>query len=55
VPHVYHKDTQLILALWYSEKMEEITLKKPASVVDISPIIGAHSGVGAAAVALQFE
>jgi DegV family protein with EDD domain len=40
---------------WYSHKMEEITMKKPASVVNISPIIGANTGIGAAAVALLFD
>ena len=42
-------------AEWYIKKMEEITNKKPASVVDISPIIGANTGMGAAAVSFQFE
>jgi uncharacterized protein len=39
-------------AKWYSDRMEEITSIKPASVVNISPIIGANTGIGAAAVAL---
>jgi uncharacterized protein len=39
-------------ARWYTSKMEAITHKKPASVVNISPIIGANTGIGAAAVAL---
>lgn len=30
-------------------------MKKPASVVNISPIIGANTGIGAAAVALLFD
>lgn len=42
-------------AQWYSEKMETITDKKPASVVNISPVIGANAGIGAAAVALLFD
>jgi DegV family protein with EDD domain len=42
-------------ARWYSDKMEELTLKKPASVVNISPVIGSHAGIGAASVALLFE
>jgi len=42
-------------AEWYTDKMQEITLKKPASVVNISPIIGANAGIGAAAVALLFD
>jgi hypothetical protein len=42
-------------AEWYIEKMMAITGIKPASVVDISPIIGANTGIGAAAVSFQFE
>jgi hypothetical protein len=42
-------------AQWYSDKMETITMKKPVSVVNISPIIGANAGIGAAAVALLLE
>jgi DegV family protein with EDD domain len=42
-------------AQWYSAKMEAITMKKPVSVVNISPIIGANTGVGAAAVALLLD
>jgi DegV family protein with EDD domain len=42
-------------ASWYSKKMEILTNKTPASVVNISPIIGANAGIGAAAVALLFD
>ena len=42
-------------AQWYSKKMESLTNKKPASVVNISPIIGANAGIGAAAVSLLFD
>ncbi|MCX6301024.1 MAG: DegV family EDD domain-containing protein [Bacteroidia bacterium] len=42
-------------AAWYSEKMEILTGKKPVSVVNISPVIGANSGVGAASVAILYE
>ena len=42
-------------ARWYTKKMEKLTHKKPASVVNISPILGAHAGIGAAAVALLFD
>jgi DegV family protein with EDD domain len=42
-------------AKWYSVKMENLLNKKPASVVNISPIIGANAGIGAAAVALLFD
>ena len=39
-------------AEWYSTRMEMLTSKKPAFVVNISPVLGAHAGTGAAAVAL---
>jgi uncharacterized protein len=42
-------------ARWYTEKMEALTGKIPASTVNISPIIGANAGIGAASVALLFE
>ncbi|HBH84721.1 MAG TPA: fatty acid-binding protein DegV [Bacteroidales bacterium] len=42
-------------AQWYSDRMEEITSRKPVSVVNISPVIGANTGIGAAAVAFLPE
>ena len=36
-------------------RMELLTIKTPASVVNISPVIGANAGIGAAAVALLFD
>jgi len=42
-------------ANYYSNKMENLTHKKPVSVVNISPIIGANAGIGAAAVALLYD
>jgi uncharacterized protein len=39
-------------AEWYSTRMEILTNKKPAFVINISPVLGAHAGTGAAAVAL---
>jgi uncharacterized protein len=42
-------------AKWYSQKMEKLINKKPSSVVNISPVIGANAGIGAAAVALLFD
>jgi DegV family protein with EDD domain len=42
-------------AQWYSEKMEALVNKTPVSVVNISPIIGANAGIGAAAVALLYD
>ena len=38
-------------ARWYSNEMEQLTAKKPVSVVNISPVIGANVGIGAAAIA----
>lgn len=42
-------------ATWYSSRMETITGKKPLSVLNISPVLGAHAGFGAAAVAVLPE
>jgi DegV family protein with EDD domain len=42
-------------ANWYIDRMEEITSLKPVSVVNISPVIGANVGIGAAAVAFLPE
>ena len=42
-------------ASWYTEKMEKLTGNKPVSVVNISPVIGANAGIGAASVALLYE
>ncbi|MGQ9619973.1 MAG: DegV family protein [Bacteroidales bacterium] len=40
---------------WYSEKLKIITGKEPVSVLNISPVIGSHAGVGASAVALMMQ
>jgi hypothetical protein len=42
-------------AKWYSKKMESLTGIKASAVVNISPVLGVHAGVGAAAVALLFD
>lgn len=42
-------------ANWYAEKMEELTGLKPVSVVNISPVIGANAGLGAASVAVLYD
>ena len=42
-------------AQWYKEKMEALSMKAPVSVVNISPTIGANSGIGAAAIAVLFD
>ena len=51
---VLHADN-IIAAEWYSEKMEILTGLKPVSVVNISPVIGANAGIGAAAVAFLYD
>jgi hypothetical protein len=51
VLHANNKDA----AGWYSDKMEKLTGKKPVSVVNISPVIGANAGIGAASVALLYD
>ncbi|PLX08871.1 MAG: fatty acid-binding protein DegV [Marinilabiliales bacterium] len=38
-----------------AQKMEEITGRKPLSLINISPVIGMHAGLGANAVALLYE
>ena len=40
---------------WYAGKMEALTGRKPVSIVNISPVIGANAGNGAASVALLYE
>lgn len=40
---------------WFTEKMEKLTNMKPVSVVNISPVIGANAGAGAASVALLYD
>ena len=42
-------------AEWFSGKMEKLTGKKPVSVINISPVIGANAGAGAASVALLYD
>ncbi len=42
-------------AQWYSEKMKKLTGKNPLSVINISPVIGANAGVGAASVAMLYD
>ena len=42
-------------AEWFSEKMETLTNMKPVAVVNISPVIGANAGEGAASVALLYD
>jgi len=42
-------------AKWYCEKMVALTMKTPSSVVNISPIIGANAGIGAAGIAFLLD
>lgn len=51
---VLHANNQNAAA-WFAEKIENLTGKKPVSVCNISPVIGGHAGVGAAAVAILYE
>ena len=37
------------------KKIIKMTGKKPISVMDISPVIGMHAGIGAAAISLMFN
>jgi DegV family protein with EDD domain len=39
-------------ARWYTSRMMQLTSMEPVSVVNISPVIGANTGIGAAAVAI---
>jgi hypothetical protein len=40
---------------WYTKEMELLVGEKPVSVVNISPVIGVHAGIGAAAVAFMYD
>jgi hypothetical protein len=51
VLHAQNKDA----AGWYTQKMNDFTGKMPVAVVNISPVIGGNTGIGAAAVALMFN
>jgi len=42
-------------AEWYTSKMIAITGKQPVAVLNISPVIGAHAGTGASAIAFMTE
>jgi hypothetical protein len=39
----------------YAEKIKKFTHRDPAYIVDISPVIGVHNGIGAVGIALLFE
>ena len=42
-------------ASWYVRSMKDFTGKEPVAVIDISPVIGANAGIGAASVAFMFK
>jgi fatty acid-binding protein DegV len=42
-------------ANWYARKMAALTKKPPLATVNISPVIGASAGLGAAFVAFMFD
>jgi len=42
-------------ARMYAEKIQEIIHQNPAYIVDISPVIGVHNGIGAVGISLMFE
>jgi DegV family protein with EDD domain len=39
----------------YAEQIEGLTGREPAYIMDISPVIGVHNGIGAVGIALMFE
>jgi DegV family protein with EDD domain len=42
-------------ALHYAEELGPIAGKKPAFIMDISPVIGAHNGIGVVGICLMYE
>jgi len=51
---ILHADN-MEAAKWYETQMKFLTGKKPVSFVDISPVIGANAGIGAASVAFMYD
>ena len=51
---VLHANNQAA-AKWYTQKMTELTGQRPVAEVNISPVVGANAGVGAASVAFMFD
>ena len=39
----------------YTEQIKEFLHRNPAYIMDISPVIGVHNGIGAVGIALMFE
>jgi DegV family protein with EDD domain len=50
IVHAQNRDR----AEMYAEKMKECIHQDPAYIVDISPVIGVHNGIGAVGIALMF-
>ncbi len=42
-------------ARMYASKLEDALHKKPAYIIDISPVIGVHNGIGAVGISLMFK
>jgi DegV family protein with EDD domain len=38
----------------YSRKLEAVTGRKPAYIVDVSPVIGVHNGIGVVGIGVMF-
>lgn len=51
---ILHADN-LEAAHWYETQMKSLTGKDPVSFVEISPVIGANAGIGAASVAFMYN
>ena len=39
----------------YAEKLEEVTGRKPAYIMDVSPVVGVHNGIGVVGIGIMFE
>jgi len=39
----------------YAQKLEELLGRPPAYIMDVSPVVGVHNGIGVVGVALMFE
>jgi fatty acid-binding protein DegV len=39
----------------YGKKLEELLGQPPAYIMDVSPVVGVHNGIGVVGVALMFE
>jgi fatty acid-binding protein DegV len=39
----------------YAHSLEEILHKKPAFIMDLSPVIGVHNGIGVVGIGVMYE